>query len=46
MILSEKEKSEWKEKYINRFVECGLTRGFGEDDPVLSADESLSYWTD
>ena len=58
MTLSEKEKAEWKEKYINRFIECGLTRDLGEDDfnasdmidyeddPVISADESLSYRTD
>lgn len=58
MTLSEKEKTEWKETYIRRFIERGLTRELEEDDfnasdmidyeddPVQSAEESLSYWAD
>lgn len=48
----------WKLKYIDRFVERGLTVQDGktayacidgrdfDEDPVDTADEELSYWVD
>ena len=49
----------WKQKFILRFVEVGLTAEDGTDaydagvpdhdyeyDPVMAADDELSYWGD
>ena len=49
----------WKQKYILRFVEVGLSAEFGlsaynaglpdhdyQYDPIMAADDELSYWGD